>query len=58
MSQKQLAFEQFSIEVDEAIDQMTSLIQPLMTVVLGGILLFILLGLYMPMFEMHKLFSH
>ncbi len=42
-------------EVDEAIDQMTSLIQPVMTVVLGGILMFILLGLYLPIFDMHKL---
>ncbi len=42
-------------EVDEAIDNMTKLIQPVMTVVLGAILLFILLGLYLPIFEMHKL---
>ncbi len=42
-------------EVDEAIDQMTSLIQPVMTVVLGAILMFILLGLYLPIFDMSKL---
>ncbi len=42
-------------EVDEAIDQMTSLIQPVMTVILGGVLMFILLGLYLPIFDMHKI---
>ncbi len=41
-------------EVDESIDNMTKLIQPAMTVVLGAILLFILLGLYLPIFDMHK----
>ncbi|MBK8189165.1 MAG: type II secretion system F family protein [Vampirovibrionales bacterium] len=42
-------------EVDEAIDNMTKLIQPAMTVVLGAILLFVLLGLYLPIFDMHKM---
>lgn len=42
-------------EVDEAIDNMTKMIQPVMTVILGAVLLFVLLGLYLPIFDMHKM---
>jgi type IV pilus assembly protein PilC len=45
------------IEVDQAIDTMTTLIEPIMIVVLGGILLCVALALYLPLFDMGKVMS-
>lgn len=39
-------------EVDEAVEKLTELIQPFLTIVIGLILTFILLGLYLPIFDM------
>ncbi|MBX2861223.1 MAG: type II secretion system F family protein [Vampirovibrio sp.] len=39
-------------EVDAAVSALTKMIEPVMTIFLGGILLFILIALYMPYFEM------
>ncbi|MEB3245930.1 MAG: type II secretion system F family protein [Vampirovibrionales bacterium] len=44
-------------EVDNMVDVMTTLIEPIMIVVLGGIILWVALSLYMPMFDMGKLMS-
>lgn len=40
------------IEVDRAVETMTTMIEPIMIVVLGGIILGVALALYVPMFEM------
>lgn len=40
------------VEVDRAVENMTTLIEPLMVVVLGGIILGVALALYIPLFEM------
>jgi type IV pilus assembly protein PilC len=45
------------LEVDAAIDTMVTLIEPLMIVVLGGIILGVALALYIPMFEMGKVIT-
>ena len=42
------------VEVDRAVDTLTTMIEPIMIVVLGGILLGVALALYIPMFEMSK----
>jgi len=39
-------------EVEEAVDAVTSLIEPLIMVVLGGIIGFVLIAMYMPIFSM------
>ena len=39
-------------EVDQAVDAITSLIEPLIMVVLGGLIGFLLLAMYMPIFSM------
>lgn len=39
-------------EVDEAVSKLTELIQPVLTIIIGCILTFILLGLYLPVFDM------
>jgi type IV pilus assembly protein PilC len=46
------------IEVDQAIETMTTLIEPLMIVILGGVLLGVALSLYMPLFDMGKVMTH
>ena len=38
-------------EVEEAVDSLTAAIEPIMIVVLGGIVLFIVLGMFTPMFS-------
>jgi type IV pilus assembly protein PilC len=38
-------------EVDVAVAAMTSLIEPLMMVVIGGIVGFLLIAMYMPIFD-------
>ncbi|MDX2084412.1 MAG: type II secretion system F family protein [Candidatus Melainabacteria bacterium] len=45
------------IEVDQAIETMTTLIEPAMIVVLGGVLLCVALALYLPLFDMGKVMS-
>lgn len=40
------------IEVDRAVETLTTMIEPIMIVVLGGIILGVALALYVPMFEM------
>jgi type II secretory pathway component PulF len=52
------AAEYLDIEVDRAVDTMTTLIEPVMIVVLGGIILGVALALYIPMFEMGKVVSN
>lgn len=42
------------IEVDNAVETMTSMIEPILTVVMGGVVLVIALALYLPLFDMHK----
>ncbi len=41
-------------DIDYAIDKMTKLIEPAMTIMVGGIVLFVLLALYMPIFNLGK----
>lgn len=45
-------------EVDEAIKLMTEMIQPVMTVIIGLILTFVLIGLYLPVFQMSQQFGN
>ena len=42
----------FEEELEEAIKRMTSLMEPLIIVVIGGIVAFVLLSIYLPMFDM------
>lgn len=42
------------IEVDNAVEAMTSMIEPILTVVMGGVVLVIALALYLPLFDMHN----
>jgi type IV pilus assembly protein PilC len=44
-------------EVDAAVDGITSLIEPIIMVVLGGIIGVVLLAMYMPIFNMADNFS-
>jgi len=43
------------VEVDRAVENLTTLIEPLMVVVLGGIILGIALALYIPLFDMSNI---
>lgn len=45
------------IEVDRAVETLTTMIEPIMIVVLGGILLGVALALYIPLFDMSKMVS-
>ncbi len=45
------------VEVDQAVETLTTMIEPIMIIVLGGILLFVALALYIPMFDMSKMVS-
>jgi len=45
--------DQFDTEVDAKIRGLSSAIEPLMTVVMGGMLLFIALGIFLPMWNMY-----
>lgn len=40
------------VEVDSAVTNLTTLIEPIMIVVLGSILMFVALAMYLPMFDM------
>lgn len=42
----------YARDVDFAVQKMTKLIEPLMTIFVGGIVLFVLLALYMPVFNL------
>lgn len=42
------------LEVDNAVEAMTTMIEPILTVVMGGVVLVIALALYLPLFDMHK----
>ena len=46
---------QIDKRLDDVIDRMTKLIEPIMLVVMGGIVLFIALALYMPLFKSYTL---
>ncbi len=48
---------QIDKRLDDVIDRMTKLIEPLMLIVMGGIVLFIALSLYMPLFKSYTLLS-
>jgi len=42
----------FDDEVDDAVSNMTGLLQPLMIVVVGGIVAFLLISMYLPIFQL------
>ncbi len=44
-------------DVEYAVEKLTRMIEPLMTVLVGGIVLLILLALYMPVFNLGKAFT-
>jgi type IV pilus assembly protein PilC len=44
----------YSRDVDYAVQRMTKMIEPLMTILVGGIVLFVLMALYMPVFNLGK----
>ena len=46
---------QIDKRLDDAIDRMTKLIEPIMLVIMGGVVLFIALALYMPLFKSYTL---
>ena len=46
------------LEVDGAINTMTTLIEPIMIVLLGGILMFVALSLYLPLFDLGSVMSN
>jgi type IV pilus assembly protein PilC len=52
MLKKSIAF--MDEEVEAQLHTMTELIQPLMTLVLGGMLLFIFAAIYLPIFQIAK----
>jgi type IV pilus assembly protein PilC len=41
-------------EVDEVLETVSKLIEPLMIVIVGGIVLFVMMALYLPMFDLSK----
>ncbi len=46
---------QIDKRLDDVIDRMTKMIEPIMLVIMGGIVLFIALSLYMPMFNSYSM---
>lgn len=42
----------YNRDVDFSVEKMTKLIEPMMTILVGGIVLFVLLALYMPVFNL------
>ena len=46
---------QIDKRLDDVIDRMTKMIEPIMLIVMGGIVLFMALSLYMPMFKSYTL---
>ncbi len=47
--------EYYDLEVDEAVKNLTSLIEPVVTVALGGIVLVLMLAIFLPMWNMMSL---
>ena len=45
------------VEVDRAVDTLTTMIEPIMIIVLGGLLLGVALALYIPLFDMSNVVS-
>lgn len=45
------------VEVDRAVDTLTTMIEPIMIIVLGGLLLGVALALYIPLFDMSNMVS-
>jgi type IV pilus assembly protein PilC len=45
-------------DIKYAIDKMTKMIEPIMTIVVGAIVLFVLLALYMPVFNLGNAINH
>ena len=45
-------------DVAYAVEKMTKMIEPLLTIVVGGIVLFVLLALYMPIFSLGEAFQN
>ena len=45
----------YESEVDAAVKALTSIIEPLMIVVVGGIVGFIVISMYLPMFKIYEL---
>jgi len=45
-------------DVEYSVDKLTRMIEPLMTMLVGGIVLLILLALYMPVFNLGKALTH
>ena len=52
VSEEQTALTESDEEVDAAIDALTSMMEPLIMVVLGGAVGFLMIAMYMPMFSM------
>ena len=50
--------ESYDREVDFTIKMLTSILEPLLLVVMGGIVLFIALSLYLPLFKMAKIIQY
>lgn len=46
--------EYFDAEVDEALQMMINMIEPAMTVIMGGVVLFIALAMFLPLFDMTR----
>ncbi|MCF6192353.1 MAG: type II secretion system F family protein, partial [Candidatus Hydrothermae bacterium] len=44
-------------EVDRAVERLTSMMEPLMIVFIGGIVMVILLSIYLPIFKMAQVVS-
>ena len=42
-------------ELDNIIDALTAMIEPLMLIVIGGIVMFLALALYLPLFQTYQL---
>ncbi len=47
--------EYYDMEVDYAISNISALIEPILLAVLGGVVLFMMLAIFMPMWDMTKL---
>jgi type IV pilus assembly protein PilC len=45
----------YESEVDAAVKALTSIIEPIMIVVVGGIVGFIVISMYLPMFKIYDL---
>lgn len=50
--------EYYESEVNYTIDNLITLIEPMLTVVLGGIILFIALGIFLPMWNLVSIIKH